>query len=90
MKLVSRQLSLTHKERQPINFSLYLNKMLLFHDNFTYRDVERRHGQERERGIKETFKPCEGELNGKRFREEQYGPFRQHNPVYCKSTSLSA
>ncbi|MEZ0329687.1 MAG: type III-B CRISPR module RAMP protein Cmr6 [Dissulfuribacterales bacterium] len=85
MRLISRELANSFDVSQPINFSLYFNKMLTYHDNFSYRDIERKNGNEREKGIKESFKPCEGEINGKRFRDEQYGPYRQHNLVYKQS-----
>lgn len=85
MKLISQELANAFDENRPINFSLYFNKMLTYHNNFIYKDIEIKNGEEKIKGIIESFKPCEGERDGKRFRNEQYGPYRQHNHIYQNS-----
>ncbi|MEZ0329221.1 MAG: type III-B CRISPR module RAMP protein Cmr6 [Dissulfuribacterales bacterium] len=90
MRLISTNLSDAFVSGQPINFSLYFNKMLSYWDEFNFEVVKfNKKKNTTETTITETLKPKQGDQK-KKDEDPLQSPFIQHFPVYQSSHKKAA
>jgi len=78
MRLISREVDAVLQKPVPVNFGLYFNKFLEYHQDFRYVEQRKKGGQEE----KSSFKPLSGEISG---RAPVNSPLKQFEELYCRS-----
>ena len=78
MRLISREVDAVLQKPVPVNFGLYFNKFLEYHQDFRYVEQRKKGGQEE----KSSFKPLSGEISG---RAPVNSPLKQFEDLYCRS-----
>ncbi len=78
MRLISREIDAVLQKPVPVNFGLYFNKFLEYHNDFHY-VVQPKNKPPQE---KSSFKPLNGEKSG---REPKNSPLMQFKKLYCRS-----
>lgn len=78
MRLISQEVNAVLQKSVPVNFGLYFNKFLEYHQDFRYLE-QKKGGAQRE---KFTFKPLSGERSGK---EPKNSPLMQFKEQYRRS-----
>ncbi len=77
MRLISRQVDAVLQKSVPVNFGLYFNKFLEYHQDFNYVVQKGKNKWD-----KPSFKPLCGESSGK---PSKNSPLLQFNNLYCQS-----
>jgi len=77
MRLISREVDAVLQKPVPVNFGLYFNKFLEYHQDFHYIEQKGKNQWE-----KPSFKPLSGERSG---RAPVNSPLKQFEDLYCRS-----